>query len=504
MQDVFNELDPEERFSAVNKNICAKYLDKRRAKRGLIDVGGQVLHALFGTATDQQIDEAKADMQIMTVKLNRLHLITEETKRRLTTQQNILNETLRVLGQQTLRDRVLGLCTSYNKLREDARTNEIDITRELNVQLIQEQVSKFSLKNNLFPVGTVNSQDFQQTIRTILRQNTIILTIPFTNKIVYYHVLLQPVPIFLNQTRVIVEIQNKHVILNKANARIGYPDEQVIKKCIHTKGEYLCKPIILWNIKGKTRRCEEEIVLNKPMESCTFTTVREDSTRMLRTKRRVYLFEKPGTALTIYCDNNLRHTTVDNTGIQMVPRGCTIVSGKMRFEDTKVAHSKTTSEIDFSNTTLRLIKLDNETTTKILKEMKNDWDNTEIPWEPLNLGGWGNWGWILVPIAFGLGILGVLGWQKWIRKRRNVHNTQEQSDRNESSREVKESKSRSQEVPPPTEQQQGQPHQEVPAPTGKQQGQPHKEVETSTVDKRVASNSVLMVTVDDHEDIFEE
>ena len=413
IKTIFGRLPLEEQEAKVNRLICDKYLNGRR-KRGLIDVGGQVLHVLFGVATDHQVDGTKADMKILTVKMNRLHRETRILSQALDEQNEQLNQTVTILKKNQQVDRVLRLCIAYDKLREEARENKLEVSTLDTVQL-EMAIDQFRTKHNLGAAGSVYSAAFQKSLRTLVIKNRIIISIPFMKAERWTHWKLTPIPMFINGTRVIMEIRTKNVIFNRKTEEIGFLTKEVVDKCLHIGEEYLCRSTTIYKT-ADVNRCESEIVFRKPMETCKFTKVEENEVKIITTSSKLYISETPRRSVTVKCDDKLEHKIVGESGLMIIPRGCTVVSQRFRFEDTKTVYGGEIGEIRLGNETNKLLNLDNHTLEKLRGTISQLGEEEEV-WEEI---GGQNWGMMLGAVSLGLTGMGVLvailGFWVWFRK----------------------------------------------------------------------------------------
>ena len=213
VKKLFDLLPTEEKGYTHKLNTCRRYLRRGRSKRGLIDVGGDILHIVFGTATDKEVDEAKAGLRIQSIALKNLHKETVTTRRAVERQETVLNETLKMILKDKTLERLLRLCNAYNQLEDDVVNNRLDMG-ELDIQSLQTTVDQFGLKYQLETVGRVNTQSFGKSVQTRMKGNQVIISIPFTTKELLDHYKLTPLPIMINGSRMIVEIEKKHVVLS--------------------------------------------------------------------------------------------------------------------------------------------------------------------------------------------------------------------------------------------------------------------------------------------------
>ena len=419
--ELFQELEKEERRSVVNQVLCRRYLG-RRVKRGLIDVGGQVLHVLFGTATDAQIDETRADMAVEAVKLNRLHKETEITRRALRDQQGVLNKTLRLIGKKELVNRMIRLCSSYNQLREDAQQNEIGM-QDWDEKMMKEKVTEFKLKTGLRPLGEINSLSFRASIQSMVRGNTIILSIPFIDDRLFEHKRLTPVPIFVNKSSYEIVLNHRNIIFT--NDEVGFLDKSVLSKCIFVQRVYICRPIkILKKRMAKENLCEIDVVFENIRKNCKFREGPKTA-KIIQGKKYIYIVEEPGESMTIMCGRGIVHKEVGSTGILSIPRGCSFWSKTMNYQDIKEMRERT-EKIDLAQGIVQLTSVDNKTRKKMIEGMSE----TEIPmedWDVDILDVTGKWAWALGLLGFVLGIGGtILTW--WGIENRRQGNKKEKKE----------------------------------------------------------------------------
>ena len=403
--ELFNELSVEEQESKVNRMICNRYLNGPRRKRGLLDIGGQVLHAVFGTATDRQIDETKADIKVLSVQIDRLHKETELTRRALRVHREILNQTEKIWAEKNLVEKVLQLCISYDRLREDARNKELT-TRELDGNLIEREIEKFRLKNKLEPVGHWLGHGFQGPLISTVVGEMIVVSILFTNKETFSHTLLRPVPMMINRNRVSIEIRNKDVCLSADGRMIGFPEEDVIDNCVNFQKKKYCKQILLFKMTNIIGRCETQIILQKKLSNCTVRKLDKDHTEIVTTQNRLYVFDRPGEVVTMQCDRKTEQVEIPESGVLRTLRGCTIISKKFTYIDTKILEERQPNAIDYTPDINNVIELDKETQQLIQSKLETEAEITQTSdwkWEVQGIPEGVDWA--LLPICFLLGLI---------------------------------------------------------------------------------------------------
>ena len=315
------------------RGVCSRYLDQSRKKRGLLNVGGEILHVLFGTATDEQVGKIKDSIQIQSVQIRELHEETSNLQKDLDGFREAMRKETKEVEEYQLVQRVISICHSYDRLLDEARTNQVDLGI-FNKTKIRVEMEKFEQEIGFSPAVSLDDPLFRQSVRTsVARGKHILISIFFTDAKTFVHYRIRPLPMFgkiSNDFKFEVMISNKDVYVNLSREEVGFPSQHHLDHCISMTGASLCGPLLISNIEH-TRSCEVELIVKNSSNLCEFTRLKSKEVRVIRTGETLVVSGEPGLMVHAFCKGKSSFVILPGSGVAMFGGHCSIQSNVFRY-----------------------------------------------------------------------------------------------------------------------------------------------------------------------------
>ena len=419
-----------------SKVICHRYL-VHRTKRGLINLGGQILKVLFGTATTDQISSLEKKLSIQSREISDLHEDTNVVRNTFKNYEEALNLTAseiekldKKISDFVMAEEALQLCQSYDRLITDAKHQELDLTI-FDISKIKQAIHEFEDKFGLTVLESISdTEKFQKTIRTTVIQNHILLTIFFIDpeeitqhtKIVSFPMISSLSEEFKFQIKL---DQNNLIISNKT---IGIVGEEFISSCLQFDlALLLCKPYLKFPVERLSETCVFNLIKNQDVSNCKYEKVPINSIRLLETQYENIVSGVPGDVISLTCKNNkISYFTLPPSGLGVFNKRCNLHSRLFVYETVEKSEVDMNYSFPFginkniSNPTpLKLI-------SKILdKEKMDSIPHYSIPREHSIVSFWGT----CFTIVLIFTVLAVVGFRRcfWIAARFRPSNVERPS-----------------------------------------------------------------------------
>ena len=315
------------------KGVCKRYLGKDRVKRGLLNVGGEVLHVLFGTATDNQVGKIKESIRIQSVEMKKLHHETSNLEKDLEGFRKAFRKQNRAVEEYQLAQRVISLCHSYDRLLDEARTNQLDL-QIFNKTQIAAEMLKFGHEIGASPAVKIDDPRFRQAIQTsVARGKHILISIFFTDAKTFTHFRIRPLPMFgtiSTEYKFEVKVERSDVFINVLRSEVGFPSQKQLDHCIKIIGFSLCPPMLIQKM-GHIQGCELELIIKNSSNLCEFTKIKREEVRVVKTGSTLVVSGEPGLVVHAFCKGKGSFVTLPGSGVAMFGGQCSIQSNKFRF-----------------------------------------------------------------------------------------------------------------------------------------------------------------------------
>ena len=355
--------------STINpKPATVKKIHKRQ-KRGLINLGGEWLKFVVGTATEQDVNLLKKNlMQSNSLVRSELTFFQEEMKQLANNSQKVLREMERVESHMTTidakfealyqsniieellhyYDRHLVHLQKYVQKIEDIKKNLKfhNIENALSQAAFNELIEKLQTKHLKFfcPYGQNDTLMCSSWLKVLMvDDHTYLIVLPLVNNDVYSLYETKPFPRVTNNTRVTM-IKNlpSEILWDNSNKRLAKTD---LKTCTTTIRKYRLCQSIYPDLDHNT--CEKGLIVNLTSGNCVHAAQEMPEFFVDSYKTGFAILFRDITTVSMTCDIERSKTPKleELSGLVILEPPCNLYTSK--FNITTVQHS-------FSNITIRV------------------------------------------------------------------------------------------------------------------------------------------------------
>ena len=306
-----------------------EHLLPSRQKRSLFHWGGDLLHSVFGTATDEQVNEVKGKIKNIEKWAHLKGKMVEAAVKRINAQSE------RIVQLNTVLTRIAKIVNVQAELMDEVKINTWIVSVAADISFILEQFSIFQnafvlaskniISPELFPPSDLaeilqkakdefgfkllyNNKDILKYY-TLLRGKVIgifvYIFVPFAsaNEQRVFHLI--PFPTFLNNS-VVVELDSREVviILTSNFDLLAVTDkDQFTEDCFAiASGNYICPASKLHFFPSVNYSCLLQIAVHMDIDSsCKFRFDNQTSLAVKHIAQYNYLFSRQSVKLTLNC-----------------------------------------------------------------------------------------------------------------------------------------------------------------------------------------------------------
>ena len=359
----------QEEADEIQKEL--KYLHNHgsRSKRGLINVGGSLLHELFGVSTDHDLHKLRQRLgnkirkhshRIETLKLvsdsllSRIYLLERANRQfRLSNKVRDWNLANKIVTEGTLNEmlfELLNTCTAYDKIYLDAKLGNFNLDL-IDKNKLKTQISQLQLKWALTLPISIDDPQFDKILDVkILTNNkisTIIIGIPFIDNESYETTIIHPFPMYVNnieEYKISIDITNTVVIKSTYQNKIMLTNSGFLKKCkLPYDNKRICPNLLTIHIENKNKRdnCEINLVQYNITDNCTYKKENLMETRICNYNNSIILTGIKHESITVSCEDTKTNIKLSNSGLAIFPDMCTIKGNSFTYEPLKTQHIDT-------------------------------------------------------------------------------------------------------------------------------------------------------------------
>ena len=400
--------------------VCDRYLKKkslRRGKRGLLDIGGEALHLLFGTATEGQVDQIRDTIQVVSKEVCGLHAETASLEKDMESLREALRSEHSHLTKFQVVQRVVALCRGYDTMIQGARANHLDLDLFDKAQL-QKEMDLFGQQIGFPPSVPLGDPRFERSIQTSVGQdNQIVVSILFGSS-KFQHLRILPFPMFAavsKKYKFSIKIDRSEVVINLDRNEIGLPSRASITKCIKVPGKTLCLPMLMQNV-NTIKSCIVEIAVRNRTTSCALQKHPSQEVQVVKVGSTLLLSGEPGTVVHSRCSGKNTFLALPSSGVAQFGSHCSIQAKEFRLPSLERREVSLTLE---EPSGLEGLRIEQEHLTqrleKLLQPHPTEFWVTRSPQETFSL--WGTLISLLVAALVGGLWVGRRGWTYWRGRR---------------------------------------------------------------------------------------
>ncbi|XP_071520555.1 uncharacterized protein [Panulirus ornatus] len=326
-----------------------------RRRRGLIDVGGEVLGTLFGVATQREVQAVQDNVYVafswldahekllqvtiqnthkyvrkineITRGVNRVHSQLAEHMRGIKKIQRIVTiaEVVDVILEQT--DYFV---SQFNTFLSDllwAHEDKVTPTL-LPFSVLTDLLSRAKVLWNLEPVYEGEWVDFYYPLLEVsIAQDTLLVSIPFNSNFRYTLYNIIPFPSFHKDSLHVAVIYRNLVLLSENLTTVAYPGLEDIRRCRKGINQLrLCHAYLLTFHAIQEDSCELAVIRNSSLvDKCTFVEKKDLMPQHAHLNQAMYIFFPVRERLTVTCQGS-NTTTTSALGLYISPDYCTLKS----------------------------------------------------------------------------------------------------------------------------------------------------------------------------------
>ena len=403
---------------------CRKYLDGKRSKRGLLDIGGEVLHVLFGTATDDQVGKLKDVVRVQSVKMHKLHQDTNKLIKDMERYREAMKKEVSYVHEFMLLTRLVEMCHKYDRMIDEARINQLDLS-PFNLSKINVEMNKFRTEIGFPPVVEGWDPNFRSSVKTSVAQGKhILVSILFSDAKAFTHYRIQSFPMFSNISSInkfSAVVKQSELIVNKNKSEIGFPSLETVRKCIWVLTKALCPPFLLHKV-DQQKWCELALVQNSS-ELCEFRKHSGKEWKIVKTNGHLIITGEPDSLVHVRCQGTLSFMSMPSSGVAMVGDQCSVQGKAFRFpnmerRDISLTLNQPKGLQGFVITQRKI----NQKLEELLKPHTENFWETDTPQETFSV--WGTASGLLLGVLLGGICVGHRVWA-YIREKNSLTQTQE-------------------------------------------------------------------------------
>lgn len=355
------------RIENVQHSSCSHWLsdkpfsNRRRSKRGAIDIGGSLLKAVFGVATSGDVNKLKSSLKSNikknTVEIKLVHRavitidkILREIRANTISFENHLtrflettsfSEVLEASSDQ-LQD-IKDACLELNYIYSGVHRLGIYLFNFTEISKYVEQTKDVWGLLPITPLDVSNHGSFVDTldINIVNDKNSsqLILSVPFVSRTSYDLYYVYPIPMFVVndttlQMKYSVNIEYPVILMSSDERYFSLQKESYLKDCTFNHNiPFICPNVIIQDLYNtKVVPCEIEILLKRNVTQCSYASHRSHEYSFLKVNEMTIISGYPGDELSLDCSsNNTQSKTILNSGILAVPSSCAIRSNYINY-----------------------------------------------------------------------------------------------------------------------------------------------------------------------------
>ena len=345
---------------------CGPYLNIKQ-KRGLVNIGGKILQILFGTATENQLQEMKEKIIIQSKHMEEIHLYTNEMLKKMITVKDAVLTHHKKQAKDHLKMWTIELCLAYHLMMTDAQAGIIDLL-SFNKTQIKEEIKQFSESTGLRPISSPENPNFGKSLKiSAINQKHLSIAILFTNGKEYRNLLIKGFPMFVKHQsnyKIKVKLVKTRILISPEDNYYSTPEDWNPREGININNKTYVRPVLL-KTHSHSETCEVSLIKGDP-RNCKYEKVPMEEITIIETYTYVFISTKPGETITTRCEQRLDHYIVPISGIVVHPIGCSMYNHRFEINSIISRNGKLTSKkpkiiekaiIENNNVTLELEKL---------------------------------------------------------------------------------------------------------------------------------------------------
>ena len=242
-----------------------------RKKRGLLDLGGEILNKLFGVTTDKELKELERDigrrMGLHTIQLNKLTRLADLQREvqnsliyGLKTLTNETSENFNILARKIIDDEIASYCSVYQALKLDLELGHLN-KHLIDLEDLGRVMDKYRKEWQLTSVSLDEPLEFEQSVQTkVVRlpegNRVALMSIPFFEPERYVAYQFRPFPMRAeNSTRkMALKMDNQLIILDKGKSKFATKNKEFLEQCTKQfRGALICPNLLFFFLWPQTR-----------------------------------------------------------------------------------------------------------------------------------------------------------------------------------------------------------------------------------------------------------
>ena len=319
-------------------------------KGGLLNIGGDLFHGLFGLSTDRELNDLQDNLddkiKFHSIEINELLKITKEQQvaiKLLHDQQEFWERHLmHSLDVKLHWLTLLEVCEAYNQLRVDLELGHVNMEL-LDIEHIAELVKTYGTMWGLQPVTPVNDIDFERTINIQTLRVTggrlALLSIPFVDQTTYEGLEIIEFPMLIHgaHLKIGLDVKKTHLIIDELRTMVAPVDTNYIRKCKTNYKFLICPNPVMLNVKRLVGEiCELNMLLRNNYTHCSFNRYSKNYVRAVKRGHELFLTAAPHEVVSISCTlSNVTVTKMTEAGIGIFPSNCQLTSLHVTYFPTK-------------------------------------------------------------------------------------------------------------------------------------------------------------------------
>ena len=316
-----------------------------RKRRGLLNLGGEILQKLFGVSTERQVKNLEDNMgrriglhTVAIEKLTRLsELQTEMYTKIIVNVKNFANETqgaLFKMGKLLVLEEMSVWCTIYNTLRIDLELGHVN-HHLIDIKMLTGKLDEYRTKWRLETINLTDELEFEKAVKTrVVRlrdgDRVAVISIPFFEKGEFRSYRFNPFPMRLEGTesKIAVDIEHQGLILDTSQRLFISVDKDYSKQCTRQyQGVLLCQNRMFFSIRNAGEdQCKLNILLYKNYTFCDYKMYKLSKVAAIEVESTLFLSAEPEEIVTLGCHEKTRVEKLTEAGIGIFPAHCSIHS----------------------------------------------------------------------------------------------------------------------------------------------------------------------------------
>ena len=323
---------------------------KIRGKRGLLDLGGEILQGLFGVSTDKDLRALEKKigrrLALHTVELRKVARLNELQKEMYKTivhglkaLQNETEHQFKILGRLLIDEEVASWCAIYNTLKIDLELGHLN-RHFLDTQDLREILREYQDKWGLRAMSPNNMIEFEKAVNTkVIRLpeggRTALLSIPFFEKESYLAYRFRSFPMRVEGTdkKMALKLDNEVLVISKNKQKFNTVNRAYMEQCTRVfQGAAICPNLIFFVVEHSgIDQCKLNVITQNNYSYCDFNNYNLNKVEAQEVDDKLYLSANPNEVVTVGCHGKTLVKRLTGAGVGVFPITCNVHSLHLEY-----------------------------------------------------------------------------------------------------------------------------------------------------------------------------